>query len=150
MRLGGEVKDFVGAGFREDAVHDVGITDVGLDKSKARLSEQVGERRQIAGVGQLIDDRDLVSGGMREPGEIRSDEAGAAGDKEFHLKRMNEGERGRLVYAKAISKRTSRYDEKWGRGRAAIAIAAVLNRRREDYRGLAKSLESDESLDERS
>jgi hypothetical protein len=27
-----------------------------------------------------------VSGGMREPGEIRSDEAGAAGDKEFHLK----------------------------------------------------------------
>jgi hypothetical protein len=65
-------------------VHGHRIADIGANEREARLALQVRERGEIAGVGKLIDDRDLVSGDVRQPSEIRSDEAGTAGDEEFH------------------------------------------------------------------
>ena len=84
MRFGGQVHDGVRLGAGEGAAHGFGITDVGTYEREAWLALQVRKGGKVAGVGELIDDYDFMSFAMRKPGEIGTDEAGAAGDEEFH------------------------------------------------------------------
>jgi hypothetical protein len=64
--------------------HGLGVADIGLDEAEARLALQVGERGQIARVGELIDDRDDMAARDEKAGQIRPDEARAAGDQNTH------------------------------------------------------------------
>ena len=79
VRLGGEVDDRA----RSPAPRPRDgrrVGDVALDGTRARRPR--GSR--VAGVGELVEHDDLVAGGGEPPGEVRADEAGAAGDEHAH------------------------------------------------------------------
>ena len=56
----------------------VGVGDVAL----VELVLDALEVGAVAGVGQLVEDDDLVAGGGEPPDEVRADEPGAAGDED--------------------------------------------------------------------
>ena len=88
VRLGGEVDDGVVAG--HEVVDEVHVADVALDEAVARGVGHLGQVRQRAGVGELVQDGDLGPGRLRVGvGElpahvVRADEPGRAGDKDLH------------------------------------------------------------------
>ena len=82
--FGGQVHDRLWLGGGEGPAHGLGIADIGLDEGEARLALQIGEGGQITRVGELIDDRDGMSARDQKSGQIRPDEARAAGDQDSH------------------------------------------------------------------
>ena len=81
MRLGGEVDDRLAAG---GGLGDrVGIADVALEELDVGALE-VGA---IAGVGQLVEDDDVLARCGETLREMRADEAGAAGDEHAHRRK---------------------------------------------------------------
>ena len=84
VRFGGQMHDRLRLGVSEGPAQGLGIADIGLDEGEAGLALQVGKGGQIAGVGELIDDRDVMSARDQEAGQIRPDEARAAGDQNTH------------------------------------------------------------------
>ena len=82
VRLSGEVDDRVNmAGQRVD---EVGIADIAMDETKTWSAFELGEVREVAGVGQLVEHRDLHFGpGAPEVAdEVRADEARGARDQQ--------------------------------------------------------------------
>mgnify|MGYP007134712884 CR=1 FL=1 len=83
MALGREVHDHVGMFFFKQAVDRLPVADVHLGKAEVRLPEQRRERREIAGIGELVDAHESVVRVV--PAQIKqvvcADEAGAARDK---------------------------------------------------------------------
>ena len=84
MRLGGEVDDVV-SGFYEGSRHR-GVANVAVHKGVARVVDHVVQVFHAAGVGQLVEIRDLPVGmGLqRVADEVAANEAGAAGDENFN------------------------------------------------------------------
>ncbi len=78
MRLGGEVDDRVAA--RSGARDRLGIGDVGLDEPAVTALEIGG----VPGVGELVEDDDLVAAREQALDEVGADEAGPAGDENLH------------------------------------------------------------------
>src|SRR5699024_7917514 len=77
VRLGGEMHHRVDA--RDQLVDQLGVGHVADDE----LGAAAGQRGAVAGVGELVEHRD-VDLGPQAPGqvhEVRADEAGAAGDQ---------------------------------------------------------------------
>ena len=63
------------------------VADVGLAETVTRAVLLAGERGEISGVGQFIDDEHLVRGTADEvPHHGRPDETRAAGDDDLHQK----------------------------------------------------------------
>ena len=89
--FGGEVDD--GVVLAGELPHERLIGDVGLDEAVALAGGgvigQTVEVRRVAGVGELVHDRDDVRRGGEAPmHEGRADEAGAAGDDDAHGRRV--------------------------------------------------------------
>ena len=84
MGFSGQVHDRLGLGGGEGPAHGLGVADIGLDEGEARLALQVSKGGQIARVGELIDDRDGMAARDQKTGQIRPDEARAAGDQNTH------------------------------------------------------------------
>ena len=83
VRLGGEVDDRVGA--RDCAGNSGRILDRPLEEREARVVLDVAEILVAPGVGQLVEDDDLVlARAQSHAHEVRADEAGAAADEEPH------------------------------------------------------------------
>ena len=80
MRFGSEVHDRIRLDTSESLPHGLGVTDVGLDEGEAGLTFEVCERGAVTRVGELIDDRDVVTTRDQKVGQICPDEASAAGD----------------------------------------------------------------------
>ena len=72
----------IGPIIRKDALHFVGVGDVGAHERIARIVRDRRERSQIAGVGELVDHADAMVGFANEMADDgRSDEARAPGDE---------------------------------------------------------------------
>nr|BFF13325.1 hypothetical protein GCM10025699_46280 [Microbacterium flavescens] len=88
VRLGGEVDDGVDLG--EEPVEQGAVADVALDEGVARGVGDGGEVRLVARVGQGVEHDHLGAFEARvgvfegASDEVRADEAGAAGDEDFH------------------------------------------------------------------
>ena len=78
VRLGGEVHDRLGALPRRG--DGVGIRDVPLDE----LVLDALEVGRVPGVGELVEDDDLVPRGDEPPHEVAADEAAPTGDENAH------------------------------------------------------------------
>ena len=57
------------------------VADVAVHEACASTPSQV---REVARVGQLVEDDDVFAGGREPLDEVRADEAGAAGDQDRH------------------------------------------------------------------
>ena len=92
MRFRGQVHDGIDFVIGEQLAHEGGVHDVALDKDVPCVIGDGGEVFEIARVGEFIQVDDeidvlcaLCAGWPEEiMDQIGSDEAGAAGDKEFH------------------------------------------------------------------
>ncbi len=85
MRLGGEVDHRLTA--IERLLDGRAIGNVALDEAVARVRRNRLEVGQVAGVGQLVEDRDFVLGVPHQQAladELRADEPGAASDQDAH------------------------------------------------------------------
>ena len=82
MRFGREVHD--GIRLAHQIVNQLGIADIALDQAHAlRIGSLQGGR--VAGVGELVQHHDVVGGGLQDVvDEVGADEAGSAGDEQFH------------------------------------------------------------------
>ena len=80
--LGGEVHDRVGVS--GEGVDEGDIADVAFDEPVPDLALELRQVREVAGVGQLVEHRDLDlwALGAHEPDEVRAYETGASGDQE--------------------------------------------------------------------
>jgi hypothetical protein len=76
--LGGEVDDRLCA--RPGLRDRLRVADVALEE----LDVSAVKVRPVAGVGELVEDADLVAGRSEALGEVRTDEPGAAGDEHAH------------------------------------------------------------------
>ncbi|MNY39799.1 hypothetical protein D3C86_1745020 [compost metagenome] len=83
MGLGGEVHDGVGLG--RERVDEGRVADVAVDEAEAGVGLKILEARQVAGVGQRVEDDDLVLGMLVQDvaREVGADETGAAGDHDM-------------------------------------------------------------------
>ena len=85
MGLSREVDDRVRPG--DDAVDQIGVSDIALDDGQARgeLGGNVSQGRAVARIGELIEDDDVdIRMILKERvNEIRSDESGTAGTTIF-------------------------------------------------------------------
>ena len=81
VRLGREVDDDVGVA--NERGRDAGVRDVAAHEGVPRIVDDVVQRLEPAGIGQLIERRDVPVGVRLEcvPDEVRADEPGAAGDE---------------------------------------------------------------------
>ena len=92
MRFRGQVHDGIDFVIGEQLTHEGCVHDVALDKDVPCVLGYRGEVFEISGVSEFIQIDDQIDGlsgfGAGWPEEIMdqigSDEAGAAGDKEFH------------------------------------------------------------------
>ncbi len=84
VRLGSEVDDGVVAVHR--LTHGITVTDVALDEGVAIVVGDVGQRREVARVGQGVEvgDPDVVGHPERVADEVGADEARSAGDEDSH------------------------------------------------------------------
>jgi len=57
VRLGGKVDDRVD--LRGEGVHERGVADVAVDEPIAGCAIELGQVREVAGVRELVEDRDL-------------------------------------------------------------------------------------------
>ena len=78
VRLGGEVDDRVAAAGR--AFHICGDRDIALEE----LDGVEREVRGVAGVGELVEDDDVVAGREEPLDQVGADEAGTACDEDAH------------------------------------------------------------------
>ena len=88
VRLGRQIQHSVGAGLFEDARHRRAIGDVAADERDARVLQRAFKIEQAAGIGQLVDDDEAISG-VRERvvNEVGADKTSATGDKKSgHVK----------------------------------------------------------------
>ena len=85
MALGGEMHHEIGLELLEGAGDRPAVADIGAKERIARVAGDRRERVEIAGVGQLVEDEERVAGGLDDASrDRRSDEAGAAGQKNAH------------------------------------------------------------------
>ena len=83
VALGGEVDDGVVAGHVLEG--GVLVADVGLHEPAPAIVDQVAEVLDVAGVGQLVVDGDLVVAVGQHPTDVvGADEPGRAGDEQLH------------------------------------------------------------------
>ena len=85
MTFRGEVHHRARTMGRQDALQERAIGDVAADESVARAPLDLGEAREVAGVGELVEVAERLVA-MREPveHEVRTDEAGAARHQDRH------------------------------------------------------------------
>ncbi|MCY1398211.1 hypothetical protein D9M71_132370 [compost metagenome] len=84
MRFGGQVHHRSGAELGEYLVQSRYIADICLIEVIARRAVHIGQRLQVAGIGELVDVGDLVIGILDQvTNHRRSDEAGSAGYEDF-------------------------------------------------------------------
>ena len=84
VRLGREVDDRVAAARRPgDVLRHGDVAVVELDA--------VGQVGAVPGVGQLVEDDDVLAGAEQPLDEVRADEAGAAGDEDPHAGKVSGG-----------------------------------------------------------
>lgn len=80
MAFGGEMHDDVGPELGEERPHALAVADIGLLEAVAVAAQLRVERGEVAGIGQLVDDADLM---LRLADQLahhrRADKAGAAG-----------------------------------------------------------------------
>ena len=82
MAFGRQMDDRVGSHVADQAANVVAVGDVATNEAKAPIAGDRFERVEIAGIGQLVEDRDLVRRGCNQVADQRrADEAGAAGDQ---------------------------------------------------------------------
>ncbi|MCY1536252.1 hypothetical protein D9M68_717000 [compost metagenome] len=82
MRLGGQVHHCCGAELGKHLVQRGCITNIHLVEAIAGRAIYIGQRLQIAGIGEFVEVGDLVIGVLDQvTNHCRSDEAGAAGDE---------------------------------------------------------------------
>ena len=80
--LGRQVGDNVWAEIPESLGHRVAVADVDPAKAVALAVVDGPQRREVAGIGQLVEVEHVVSRlGQQVPDQGRADEAGAAGDE---------------------------------------------------------------------
>ncbi|CFW50799.1 Uncharacterised protein [Bordetella pertussis] len=85
MRFGGEIDDGAGPVFAQQPAHQRRVGDVAMHQQMARVIAQCGQVGRVAGVGQQVQvDHRLIAAGQPAQHEIRTDEAGAAGDENAH------------------------------------------------------------------
>ncbi|MNO03593.1 hypothetical protein D3C81_2243520 [compost metagenome] len=66
--------------------HGLAVADIQLFEGVAWTGTDLGERLEVAGIGQLVDVDHAVAGVADEvTDDGRTDEAGAAGDENFHV-----------------------------------------------------------------
>jgi hypothetical protein len=83
VRFGGEVDD--GVDLCDRRVDGVGVLDPRAHEGEARVGDQVREVLLPAGVGQLVEDDDVVAGLPQALArEVRADEAGPTADEQLH------------------------------------------------------------------
>ena len=83
MALGREMHHRVVAVHRR--AHRVTVADVALHEREPGVVLEVGEVLEVAGVGQRVEDGDLVVAGREHVADVVGpDEAGGAGDEELH------------------------------------------------------------------
>ena len=86
MALGREIHDHVGPLFFKQAIDRLPVADVHFGKAEVRLPEQRRERREIAGIGELVDAHEpvvrIVLTQIKQI--VCADEAGAAGYESNH------------------------------------------------------------------
>src|SRR6202023_2892042 len=83
VALGGKVEHRRRALLGEEAAHLGTVGDVAGGEPEARLSPDVGQVLETAGVGELVEhDHPGVGLGKGQPHEVAADEPGAAGDEE--------------------------------------------------------------------
>lgn len=88
--LGREVHDCVVS--RQRRGHCVPITDVAVDEGQTLIGLQVGEVGEVAGVGQLVEDRHRVIGRPQHMVDVvRADEARPSGDEQLHGRSLTWG-----------------------------------------------------------
>jgi hypothetical protein len=80
--LGGEVEDHLGPEARDDVVHGLRLSDVDVGERGA-VRDRLLEVLALAG-REIVDHGDLVTAREKRVDEIRSDEAGAAGNECIH------------------------------------------------------------------
>src|SRR5690606_17575914 len=86
MRLGGQVHDGVWLELAQRRDDALGIGNIGLNEAIPWACIDLGQRFQIAGIGQLVEVEHLVLGVLNQMADQRrSDEAGSAGNKNAHL-----------------------------------------------------------------
>ena len=85
MAFGGQVHDGIGLVLGKDAVEFCAVANIDLLKRVARAGAALGQRGQVARVGQLIDIDDAVA---RVANDVAhqggANKAGTAGNQEFH------------------------------------------------------------------
>ena len=89
--LGGQVDDAVEALAREKRVQPGTVGDVEPLEREARLRPQARQarflqRRLVIGI-EVVDAHDRVAARQQPLGDVHSDEAGGAGDQDFHAAR---------------------------------------------------------------
>src|SRR5688572_21407102 len=69
----------------EDGLDGGAIGDIGMDEEVVGRVRYLGHRRQVAGVGELVDIDNMVAGPTdQKTADRRTDEARAAGDQYLH------------------------------------------------------------------
>lgn len=85
MAFGGQVHDGIGLVLGKDTVQLGAVANIDLLKRVARAGAALGQRGQVARVGQLIDIDDAVA---RVANDVAhqggANKAGTAGNQEFH------------------------------------------------------------------
>ena len=85
VALGGEMQHGVGLDLVEDLVDRGAVADVDLEMGVPVAGARLGQRLQIAGVGELVDVGDMPVGVADDVADDRrADEPRAAGDQELH------------------------------------------------------------------
>src|SRR5690606_29076585 len=85
MGLGGQVHYRVRLVFTENAIQLGAVADIDLLKRVARAVAGFGQGFQVAGVGELVDVHHAIRRVANDvTDDRRADEAGAAGDEDFH------------------------------------------------------------------
>ena len=85
VRLGGQVHHGVGLMLLEDPGDLRGVADVDMLEVVAGVVPGLGQRGEVAGVGQLVDVDDLGLGLANELADDgRTDETGTAGQQDLH------------------------------------------------------------------
>ena len=123
VRLGREVHDDVDALLAQQTLGQVEVADVALDERERALD--VGEALPVPGVGEQIEDDDVVVRVLHRPvaGEVRADEPGAAGDEDVHGVRSG-ARRGAATGAR------SRSGGGWSRRASTASARRAPSRRR--------------------
>ena len=85
VRFGGEVDD--GVDVRGDLPDEIGIGDVALNEAEAWIVAHLVQIRQVPGIGQQVETKDLVVGLLAQhvPHVGGTDESGGAGDQNAHV-----------------------------------------------------------------